>query len=172
MFAEDAALDVLLRALLLSALAMGWVIFVVRIIGLRTFSKMTAFDFVATVAVGSLLAGASQATAWGEFFQPALSISALLGVQYLIARARKTSDMVEYAVQNTPVILMRDGVISDAALKVTRVSEGDLAAKLREANVLDFSEVRAVVLETTGDISVLHGETLSPRLLEGVRRIE
>ncbi|WP_417524245.1 DUF421 domain-containing protein [Marinovum sp.] len=172
MFAEDAALDVLLRALLLSALAMAWVIFVVRIIGLRTFSKMTAFDFVATVAVGSLLAGASQATAWGEFFQPALSISALLGVQYLIAKARKASDMIEQTVQNTPVLLMRDGVILDDALKATRVSEGDLIAKLREANVLDLAHVRAVVLETTGDISVLHGESLSSRLLDGVRRVD
>lgn len=34
---------------------------------------------------------------------------------------------------------------------------------------MDFSEVRAVVLETTGDISVLHGDHLSERLLKGVR---
>ncbi|WP_323767487.1 DUF421 domain-containing protein [Marinovum sp.] len=170
MFAEYAPFDVLLRALLLSTLAMFWVIFVVRCIGLRAFSKMTSFDFVATVAVGSLLAGASQATEWGEFFQPALAISVLLGVQYVIARARKASDLVEHSVQNTPVLLMRDGVILDGALEATRVSQGDLIAKLREANVLDFSEVRAVVLETTGDLSVLHGEALSPHLLDGVQR--
>lgn len=56
------------------------------------------------------------------------------------------------------------------ALAATRVAEDDLIAKLREANVLDFSQVRAVVLERTGDISVLHGCSLQVQLLEGVRR--
>lgn len=172
MFVDHDILDLILRAVLLSALAMFWVISVVRVIGLRTFSKMTAFDFVATVAVGSLLAGASQATSWPEFAQPALAISALLGVQYVVARVRKWSDGFEALVQNTPVLLMRDGEMIDAALKATRVAEDDLRAKLREANVLDLSEVRAVVLETTGDISVLHGEELSSALLSGVRRVE
>lgn len=171
MFVDDPALDVLLSAAILAALAMGWVIFVVRCIGLRSFSKMTSFDFVATVAVGSLLAGATQAQQWRDFFQPTLAIAALLGCQYLMARLRKTSDTIEHAVQNTPVLLMRDGVIIDDALAATRVSEGDLMAKLREANVQEVAQVRAVVLETTGDISVLHGEALSPRLLDGVRRI-
>ena len=36
------------------------------------------------------------------------------------------------------------------------------------ANALDIKEVRAVVLESTGDISVLHGKDVSPELLEGV----
>ena len=49
-------------------------------------------------------------------------------------------------------------------------THADLVAKLREANVLDFSSVRAVVFEATGDISVLHGEgPLDERLLAGVQ---
>ena len=68
MFFDSVPLDILARALLLSAIALVWVIFVVRVIGLRTFSKMTAFDFVATVATGSLLAGACQATTQRQDF--------------------------------------------------------------------------------------------------------
>jgi uncharacterized membrane protein YcaP (DUF421 family) len=172
MFFDHVPLDILARALLLSAIALTWVIFVVRVIGLRTFSKMTAFDFVATVATGSLLAGACQATTWPEFAQPTLAISALLGAQFVIARIRQASDRFENAVQNEPVILMQDGEIFDAALSETRVARADLIAKLREANALRFSEVRAVVLETTGDISVLHGDTLEERILEGARVIK
>lgn len=41
-------------------------------------------------------------------------------------------------------------------LKATKVTPDDIRAKLREANVTDLNQVRAVVLETTGDISVLH----------------
>jgi hypothetical protein len=34
---------------------------------------------------------------------------------------------------------------------------------------MSYDEVCAVVLETTGDISVLHGESVDPAILEGVR---
>ncbi len=170
MFFDSTLLDLIARAILLSVIALSWVIFVVRVIGLRAFSKMTAFDFVATIATGSLLAGACQATSWPEFAQPALAIAALLGAQYTVARLRQFSPRFETVVENEPVLLMRDGVILDDALHQTRVARADLIAKLRAANALDFSQVRAVVLETTGDISVLHGSHLSDTLLEGVHR--
>ena len=67
---------------------------------------------------------------------------------------------------------MREGEIFDAALSETRVARADLIAKLREANALRFLDVRAVVLETTGDISVLHGDTLEQEILEGARVIK
>ena len=58
----------------------------------------------------------------------------------------------------------------DDALAASRVTRADVHAKLREANALDLSRVRAVVLETTGDISVLHGDAIDPVLLDEVRR--
>lgn len=93
----------------------------------------------------------------------------LLVSQHVTARTRIASETFKVAIQNTPVVLMRDGMILYEALAETRVSENDLIAKLREANVLSYSEVRAVVLETTGDISVLHGEYCSEALLQGGR---
>lgn len=170
MFVSDPTLDIFLRGLLLTTIALLWVVMLVRINGLRSFSKMTSFDFVMTVAIGSLLAGVSQATSWGQFAQPAIAMAALFFAQYSIARLRKGSAKIEALVQNTPVLLMRDGVIIDEALQSTRVARSDLMAKLREANVLDLATVRAVVLETTGNISVLHGDTCAEELLEGVDR--
>ncbi|MCX7564969.1 DUF421 domain-containing protein [Sulfitobacter sp. F26169L] len=171
MFVSVEPLDTIIRALFLSSLAVCWVVFVVRVVGLRAFSKMTAFDFVVTVAIGSLLAGAGQASAWTGFLQAILSIAALLGVQYLVAMLRRRSGGFEDFVQNEPVLLMSDGAFHEKALGATRVTEGDVIAKLREANVLDMSQVRAVILETTGDISVLHGSQLQEKLLEGVKRL-
>jgi uncharacterized membrane protein YcaP (DUF421 family) len=172
MFVSPPALDALLRGLILTALAMVWVVLLVRVNGLRSFSKMTNFDFVMTVAVGSLLAGAGQSTQWTGFGQALAAMAALFIVQYATARLRKASDTFEQVLQNTPVVLMRDGVILDEALAYTRVAKSDLIAKLREANVLAMDQVRAVILETTGDISVLHGESCESTLLEGTRRVE
>ena len=142
-----------------------------RIVGLRSFSKMTTFDFVMTVAMGSLLAGAAQATEWRAVVQAGAGMAGLFAVQWAIARARHASDRVEQAVQNTPVILMRDGKVDEEAMRATRVAYHDLVAKLRAADVKDFADVRFVVLETTGDISVMQGGTVSRRLLDGTRAV-
>lgn len=172
MFIENPTVDPLLRGLILTVLAMVWVVILVRVNGLRSFSKMTNFDFVMTVAVGSLLAGASQSTGWTTFAQTLAAMAALFLVQHLTARLRKASSTFESLIQNRPVVLMRDGRIIEEALVETRVARDDLIAKLREANVLDLSEVRAVILETTGDVSVLHGESCADDLLQGTKPVE
>ena len=93
-------------------------------------------------------------------------------VQYLSARLRNASKTFKTIVQNNPMVLMRNGVIIPGALATTRVAVDDLMAKLREANVHNLSQVRAVILETTGDVSVLHGDALSEELLQGTRRVD
>ncbi|WP_158768494.1 DUF421 domain-containing protein [Paraglaciecola sp. L1A13] len=172
MFVSDPLVDLFLRAVTLTGIAMFWVVLLVRVNGLRSFSKMTNFDFVMTVAIGSLLAGASQSTDWTSFMQTILSMAMLFTVQYTTATIRKKSKTFESIMQNQPALLMKDGVILHAALKATRVAETDLIAKLREANVLDLAQVRAVVLETTGDISVIHGDSCSDEILQGVRMVK
>lgn len=172
MFIADPTLDVIFRGMVLTILAMVWVVMLVRVNGLRSFSKMTNFDFVMTVAVGSLLAVASQSTNWSAFAQALSAMVAMFLVQYLSARLRKASKTFKTLVQNSPVVLMRNGEIIPDALISTRVAKDDLIAKLREANVLDLSQVRAVILETTGDVSVLHGDTCSEELLEGTKRLD
>lgn len=169
MFAADPTLDALLRGAILAAIGLAWVVLLVRIIGLRSFSKMTSFDFVMTVGMGSLVATASQAKDWNGMGQAMAAMAALFVVQWIAAKLRRKSDMAEKLMHNEPALLMRDGRFLDEALDATRVAKSDIYAKLREANVLSFSEVRAVVLETTGDISVLHGERLDPELLQQVR---
>ncbi|NDV93136.1 DUF421 domain-containing protein [Alteromonas sp. 345S023] len=169
MFSTDPTLDVLLKGLLLTTMGMFWVVLLVRINGLRSFSKMTNFDFVMTVAVGSLLASASQTNNWSSFLQAVVAMAALFLVQSVTAWLRRRSEKIEAIMQNTPVILMRNGEVIESALAETRVARSDLLAKLREANVLDMQQVRAVVLETTGDISVLHGDHCAKEMLEGTK---
>ncbi len=169
MFTDITALDVLLRGILLAFIGLSWVVICVRVIGLRAFSKMTSFDFVTTVAIGSLLAGCVQAKEWSTLVQALIAIAALLGIQYAVSRARSHRADFEGVIGNTPALLMRDGEFLEAALIRTRTTRSDIVAKLREANVLHISDVRAVVLESTGDISVLHGDSLDEVLLNGVR---
>ncbi|GGO97930.1 DUF421 domain-containing protein [Stakelama pacifica] len=169
MFGLSPTPDALLRGLVLAMIGLAWVILVVRFIGLRAFSKMTAFDFVVTLAVGSLLATAASSSAWPAFLQAGIAIFALLAMQFVLAKMRRKSTYAQRTVENEPVLLMRDGRFIESALTESRVAKSDVIAKLRAANALQLSKVRAVVLETTGDISVLHGDDFDPELLSGVR---
>lgn len=146
------------------------VILYTRLAGLRSFSKMSSFDFAMTVAVGSLIATTVVAEK-----PPMLQGIVALGVIYALQKGigyLRRFDWVAKLVDNQPVMLMRHGEVLRDNLRRADVTESDLRSKLREANVLELSQVRAVVFETTGDISVLHSDdadvTLEAWLLEGV----
>lgn len=143
-----------------------------RIAGLRTFSKMSGFDFAMTVAIGSIVAG-SILFDGPSLLRAVVALTVVFGLQIGLAALRQRSRAVSNAVDNEPLVLMtQDGMVADN-LRRAKVTEADVWAKLREANVIRIAEVRAVVFEATGDISVLHGpadgERLEACLLTGVR---
>ena len=168
MFFENTLLDLVARGFALAAMGIFWVVVLIRLNGLRSLSKMTNFDFVMTIALGSLLATAAGADSWQVFGQSLAAQAALFFVQWGTAKLRRSSDTIGTVMQNAPVFLMRDGQFCEDALDTTRVAKSDVIAKLREANALDLDKVHAVVLETTGDVSVLHGDRLDERLIENV----
>jgi uncharacterized membrane protein YcaP (DUF421 family) len=152
-----------------AAMLIGIIVYV-RIAGLRSFSKMSSFDFAVTVAYGSLLAGT--ATSGSSLLDGLVAAAVLLGCQFLIALGRSRSRLGPI-VDNEPLLLMLDGRFVEENLLKSRVTKDDVRAKLREANVVRRDEIRAVVLETTGNVSVLHGPQeldIDPELLTDVRR--
>ena len=149
--------------MLISASALGIYIAVIvltRIIGKRSFSKMSSFDFAMTVAVGSIVATTilSSSVKMIEGIV-GLAVVYLLQISVALARRNKT---VQSLVDNSPLLLMDGDKIIDANLRKARVTESDLRSKLREANVTELSQVKAVIFETTGDISVLHEKDNKP----------
>lgn len=149
------------------------VIVFTRLAGLRSFSKMSSFDFAMTVAVGSVVASTALSDE-PPLLQGLVALGSLFVLQLAVAWTRERSETVRDIIDNQPVLLMKGSEILHDAMRREEITRGDLLAKLREANVLHLGQVRAVVLETTGDIAVLHvsddDETeLDPLLLEGVR---
>lgn len=144
------------------------VIVATRIAGLRSFSKMSSFDFAMTVAIGSLIATA--ASGQGSLATVLIGMVVLYASQFLVARLRRQG-LLGGAVDNTPLLLMDGDRILHDNLARAGITLDDLHGKLRESNVLEYGQVRAAVFETTGDVSVLHGDgELDPVLLRDVRR--
>jgi len=130
-------------------------IILTRISGLRSFSKMSGFDFAVTVAIGAIIGS----TILSEDPPLAQAIAAL-GILYLfqkvVATFRGSSTIMSGLVDNKPLLLMKGTTVLDDNLKKAKVTSADLRAKLREANITQVRQVKAVVMETTGDISVMH----------------
>lgn len=146
-----AATMVVVSSVLLYLVVLGCV----RLTGLRSLAKMSPTDFIWTVATGSLLASAIVSPS-PPVVLAALAFATIFAIQWVVASVRHRSSTFEDIISNTPILLMDGPRVLESNLRRAHVSRRELRAKLREANVLNYDQVRAVVMETTGDISVLH----------------
>lgn len=138
------------------------VILFTQVFGKRSFSKMSSFDFAMTVAIGSIIA----TTILSSSVSLLQGITGLLAV-YLLqlsAAVLRRYKAFRKTIDNTPLLLMDGQKVLHQNLKRARVTESDLRSKLREANVVSRKDIRAVVFETTGDISVLHAKNMEKEL--------
>lgn len=147
------------------------VIVMTRICGKRSFSKMSSFDYAMTVAIGSIIA-TTVLSSTVSMFEGIAGIVTVFILQVVAALARRNKK-IRSMMDNSPLLLMDGATVLQDNLRKARVTEGDLRSKLREANVTEISQIKAVVFETTGDISVLHksgDEALDIWLLKDVMR--
>lgn len=155
-----------------TACVYGGIILYTRIVGLRSFSKMSASDFAMTIAMGSLFGGAI-ANPQPTVLAALAALAFLFFLQWILAWSRMRTAFGSKILDNDPVLLMRGSTILEGNLQKVNMTQSDLYAKLREANVFNLEQVLAVVFETTGDVSVLHTSdtalSLNDELLKGVR---
>ena len=144
--------------LILSVLGIFLIIVAItRVFGLRTFAKMSSFDFASTIAVGSVLASVIMNSNY-SLLKGAIVLISIIGFQTLFSYLVRKSEFIQNLFTNKPQLIMWNGKILEDKLKKCNIGKDDLIAKLREANVHDFNEVRAVIFESTGDVSVLHNK--------------
>lgn len=145
------------------------VIVLTRLSGVRSLAKMSTFDFAATVAIGSTLSSAALSST--PLSAGALALVVFFALQFVIAHVRRRG-WAQGAFDNQPILLMAAGRVLEAQMSTARVSRFELWAQLRLAGIERLEQVGAVVMETTGELSVLRAGELSPELLEGVRGAE
>lgn len=143
-----------------------------RLAGLRSFSKMSSFDFAITVALGSVIA-TTLLTEDPPLLAGAFGLAVLYGIQYMVSRSRRSTRAMERLVDNEPLLVMAGDRVLSEHLDRTRMTEDDLRSKLRAAGITHSRQVLAVIVETTGDVAVIQtGEEIDPWLFEEVRGAE
>lgn len=144
---------------LLHVLARSVVIYMVGILLMRigkkrSVGKMTAFDIILAIIIGSLL---SRAITKKDLFLENLAASALLMLMHrLFARIAIKNQRFGNLIKGHERILVEDGVINWDSMKESNLSEQDLMQTLRlNSNTDDLSKVKTARHERNGDISFI-----------------
>ncbi|MEP7066731.1 MAG: YetF domain-containing protein [Gemmatimonadota bacterium] len=145
---------VIWRTLAVGAAAYAALVLLLRITGQRTLSKMNAFDFLVTVALGSTLASVLLSKDV-VFAQGVTALVVLIGLQYIMTWLAVRSRGVQRLLTGEPVLLAHRGVALADAMRRSRITPAELGATVRSAGIDRLADVEAVVLETDGSFSVI-----------------
>ena len=126
----------------------------IRIAGIRTFGKRSAFDNVIVIMLGSIFSrvvvGAS------PFVPTTLACLAFVLVHSLLGWLSVRSDLIGWLVKGEKTSLYKNGKVNDKSMHRAMVSKKDLEESIRlSINSDDLREVEEILLERTGDISVI-----------------
>jgi uncharacterized membrane protein YcaP (DUF421 family) len=144
----------LLRILIVAPLIYVALVVMLRVSGKRSLSKMNAFDFVVTVALGSMLAS-TILTKDVALLEGILGMALLLLLQFIITWLSVRSEQVSKLVKAEPTLLFHKGRFLEANLRYTRVTPSEVHEATRVQGIGSMDDVVSVVLETDGSFSVI-----------------
>jgi uncharacterized membrane protein YcaP (DUF421 family) len=144
----------ILRTCVITILAYVLLIFLLRVSGKRTLSKMNAFDFIVTVALGSTLAtvmlNKNIALADGV-----LGFFLLIFLQFMITWLSARYKTVSSLIKSTPTLLLYKGEMLKKIMLKERIDEDEIHAVVRENGYSSIEGIDAIVLETDGSLTVI-----------------
>lgn len=142
----------------MAPLAYAAVILFLRVAGKRMLSKMSAFDLVVTVALGSTLATIllSKDVSLAEGL---VALALLLGLQYVVAWCNARSRLARRIFKSEPSLLYFGGQFLRDAMRAENVPEESIRSGMRNQGFGSVDEVHAVVLEADGSLSIVRRPT-------------
>ena len=137
----------------------------IRLMGKRQIGDMQPNELVVTLVISEIAAIPLQDTD-----QPILngicSIFVLVVLEILLSVLAMKNMAVRRLISGQSVIIIRDGVIDQTAMKKVRMTILDLIELLRGQDVFEIEDVAFAVLEVNGDLNVLlksQKQTLTPK---------
>jgi uncharacterized membrane protein YcaP (DUF421 family) len=141
-------MDIALRALFLYA----FVIFVMRVIGRRELSSLSAVDLVLLIVLGDAIQqGLTQDdySVTGAVIAVSTIAAVQVGSSYLGFRSSRARKVLE----GEPIVIVQDGKLIDANLKRERMTSDEVAEEMRMQQIASFDEVQWAIVENNGQIS-------------------
>jgi uncharacterized membrane protein YcaP (DUF421 family) len=141
-------MDIALRALFLYA----FVVFLMRVIGRRELSSLSAVDLVLLIVLGDAIQqGLTQDdySVTGAVIAVSTIAAVQVGSSYLSFRSRRARRVLE----GEPIVVVQEGKLIESNLKRERMTADEIAEEMRVQQIASFDEVQWAILETNGQIS-------------------
>lgn len=158
-----------LGTMLLTFLAYVSIVILLRVSGKRTLSKMNAFDFIVTIALGSALASVS--TSKSVTLADGLAVfSVLIFMQFVLTWLSVRIRSFKKIITSQPSMLLYKGELLHENMKRERITIEELSNSARQKGYSNLNELDIVILETTGDITIIKDLAEQADTLKGVSR--
>ncbi|WLR53237.1 DUF421 domain-containing protein [Bacillus tianshenii] len=134
---------------------------ILRIAGKKAVSEMNSFDLMFLLLIGNNLTQALYVNkTWtGLYYGLAFSIF------YICFALLTLNNKLRWLLVPSPIVLVRDGDIDEAALRKVRVNTEELIGTLREKGYTNIRDIELAVMEDMGKVSVIpkaHARSLQP----------
>src|SRR5690606_28774536 len=144
----------IIRTTVITILAYIALIFLLRGFGKRTLSKMNAFDFIVTIALGSCLASVAL-NKNVVLLDGILAFFLLIFMQFSISWLSVMTKFVKNFDTRKASMLRYKGEIIEKELKKQRITLEDLHMAVRKKGHTDLKNIDVIVIEATGEITVI-----------------
>ncbi len=144
----------ILRIICVTPPAYFSMVFILRVSGKRTLAKMNAFDFVVTIALGSILAG----VALNQNIPLANGVTAILsfiGFQFLFTWLSVRVKTVKTLITSMPSLIFYKGTFLHQVMKKERITVEEIYSAARQKGISTLEGIEMIILETTGDIAII-----------------
>jgi uncharacterized membrane protein YcaP (DUF421 family) len=125
----------------------------VRVTGRRAFGKWSALDIIVSIIIGSCLSRTITGNA--PLGGTLLAMAVLMALHWVLAHSTARYPSVSRLVEGSSIELARSGVERTDARIANAISAKDLSEALRKAGVEGVADTRLVMLEPSGNITVI-----------------
>ena len=143
-------MDIALRAVFLYA----FLVFLMRVIGRRELSSLSAVDLVLLIVLGDAIQqGLTQDdySITGAVIAVSTIAALQVGSSYVSYKSRRARRVLE----GEPIIIVQDGKLIERNLKRDRLTEGDVAEEMRAQQIASVEDVEWGILESNGTMSFI-----------------
>lgn len=143
-------MDIALRAVFLYA----FVVFLMRVMGRRELSSLSAIDLVLLVVLGDAIQqGLTQDdySLTGAVIAISTIAAVQVGISYLSFRSRRARRILE----GEPIVIVQDGKLIERNLKRERLTEDEIATEMRIQQIGSVEDVAWGILESGGNMSFI-----------------
>jgi uncharacterized membrane protein YcaP (DUF421 family) len=142
------------RVALVTATVFIAVVAMLRFVGQQALARMSGFDVVFTVTLGSVIANVAVARDI-TVSEAVTALLVMLGLQEIVRYFQSRNLKAHHAVRQPPRVLLWDGSLLEDRLQDNSVSADEIRAAVRKAGLASLSDARIVVLENDGEWSVV-----------------